>query len=105
MKDLVINQDKCFVDKRKLVLDFNLGNDNWVFHYDGWGHDEVFIESLKKNGQEMPLHLIEVYKHCVQVYFDVEEDRKLFIDRRYEHNHSFDVYYGGKHYLVGEEIN
>lgn len=105
--ELKINQEKCYVDKRKLVLNFDLEGKNYEFFVDHWCLGNDGVEYLKVNGKDRKFKIIQAYKHCIQAYFDTDEefsDRKVFIDRRYEHNYSFDVYYGGKHYLVGEEI-
>jgi len=100
-EELKINQEKCYVDKRRLVLDFDYQGKNWVFYYEGWS--EPYPKTLKVDGLSKDFELITDYKHCIQAYFDVDEDRKLFIDRRYEHDNSYDVYFAGKHYLIGEE--
>lgn len=116
MNELKINQENCYVDKRKLILDCSIGDDRYVFTLDDWEWDKT-VRKLEKNGvertsshdgicnpEDWPAFTVIVsYKHCVQACFLAEEDRTVFIDRRYEHNSSYDVYYGGKHYLVGEE--
>ena len=93
-----INREKCFVDKRKLILDCNIGKDHYVFSYDGW--NEPYPKSLTKNGENAKFEIITDYKHCIQAYFDTDTDAKVFIDRRYDHNYEYDVYYFGKHYFV-----
>lgn len=110
-----INQENCYVDKRKLVLDFEIigsffnaeiveKNRHYLFVIDDW---EDCQHTLKIDGQKVSFTksatLLKHYKHCVQAAIPVDEDNTVFIDRRYEHNHSFDVYYKGKHYLVGKE--
>ena len=104
-----INTENCYVDKRKLIFDcdldiYNLEKNrvetkNFIFEYNGWGDEDVF--SLKINGKNSSeFAIITSYKHCIQAHFDGDDDAKVFIDRRYCHNHEFDVYYQGKHYLV-----
>ena len=121
---LEIHQDKCYVDKRKLVLAFSLTGSDWsvktpdrmktieyVFSADHWDEEKI---SYTLNGKEMPkdedgrsyteARVLSFYKHNLQACIPVwEGELFLFIDRRYEHNHSYDVYFAGEHYLVGKE--
>lgn len=103
MKEIKINKDKCRVDKRRLVLDCDIDNINYRFHYDGWPESRVEYFSID-NIEQLPGRgwgILTDYKHCVQAFFDVAKgDEKVFIDRRYEHNYEFDVYFSGKAYLV-----
>lgn len=102
MKELKINQEKCSVDKRSLYLDFDLDGKNYRFSYNGW--NEPYPQSFTMDGVPMNYGIITDYKYCIQAWCDTHEsDRKVFIDRRYEHNYSYDVYFAGKHYLVGKE--
>jgi len=115
-----INQEKCYVDKRRLILDCDIAGKNYRFTLDDWDYDNN-VRKLEIDGKVAvvrsgcetignpedwpPFAVINSYKHCVQVAFGVDEDRQVFIDRRYEHNNSFDVYYNGKHYLVYKELD
>lgn len=114
MKDIEvkINQDKCSVDKRHLdlnidILEYNTSSNktewnNYKFGHDHWGDKEITI--LEINGKKSSnFNLLTVYKHCLQAVIDTQDDAKIFIDRRYCHNNSYDVYFNGKHYLVGNE--
>lgn len=93
-----INKEKCYVDKRRLVLDCEIRGKNYIFTYDGWDRD---TESCTMDGKPINFTVITAYKHCVQAYFDTfETDEKVFIDRRYEHNYEYDVYFAGNHYFV-----
>jgi len=102
-----INQEKCDVNKRRLVLDFDLDGINHRYIYDGWSFENNATSELTVGDVTRKIEPIEHYKHCLQVSFMPKEDRygdrMVFIDRRYEHNSSYDVYYAGKHYLVGSE--
>lgn len=104
---LKINQEKCEVNKRRLVLDLDLNGINHRYEYDGWSFaDDAISKLTTPNGITNIVPLIH-YKHCLQVMFEPVDlsygDRMVFIDRRYEHNNSYDVYFAGKHYLVGKE--
>lgn len=103
MNKIIINQKKCYVDKRKLVLNINYNKDNWIFHYDDWGNNTE--KYLTQNGKRRRMHIIEAYKYNIQSWFEIPEadGAKLFIDRRYCHNHSFNIYFRGKTYLIGKE--
>ena len=100
-----INQSKCDVDKRKLSFDAVIEGVSVRYEYNDWGTDT--ISQLTLNGVITKVTPLIAYKHCVQVMLDMQDsrygDRMLFIDRRYEHNNSYDVYYSGKSYLVGSE--
>lgn len=128
-----IHQEKCHVDKRKLVLAFSHDsyervNDEYsnvpheyLFSIDGWGpgdtevvytkdgkgwqeQDKERLESGYLNAPSIKPTILTFYKHCLQAALEVgDADSFLFIDRRYEHNHSYDVYFQGQHYLVGKE--
>lgn len=99
-KEIKINEDKCYVDKRKLILDCVIAGKNYVFTLNEWDWNKDRVESLTIDGEAGSYGVITSYKHCIQAWFDADEDRKVFIDRRYEHNHEYDVYYGGKSYQV-----
>ena len=81
------------VNKRRLYLSCVVEDKTYTFEYDGWGNDHIV-----KGGK-----VITAYKHCVQAYITTHHEGCIFIDRQYKHNQSFDVYFDGKHYQVGEE--
>lgn len=95
-----INEGKCYVDKRKLVLDCDINGSHYTFTYDDWGETgevkEFLVDGVVNRGE-----VIQSYKHCIQAWFDVRDgDEKLFIDRRYCHNDTYDVYLAGKAYTI-----
>ncbi len=112
-EELKINKAKCSVDKRHLTLDCDINYynpdtqkeeiRNYIFTYDGWSDRD--ISSLTVDGKNITdFTIIQVYKHCLQAYFDGDGDATVFIDRRYCHNYEYDVYYNGKHYLVDLQV-
>lgn len=109
-----INYEQCEVDKRRLIFDCRIGEDNYRFVYDDWSED-TSEKTFTRNGKKTAGKVLDAYKHRVFAYFPVvhtyidgettEMDSWVVIDRRYEHNHSYDVYYEGKHYLIGTETS
>lgn len=129
MYELEINESKCEVNKRRLVLDFTCHGKEYRFEHDHWNHWEddktsppmvarlyindeevlpvpaIVVDNEELIPQQPPFTQIMWLKHNLQVAIhDVgPENDMLFIDRRYDHNHSFDVYFHGKAYSVGHD--
>lgn len=90
-----INLDKCEVNKRRLVFDCEVNGKNYHFEYDDWDRND---ESKTIGGT-----VIKAYRHCVQAYILTAEEGCIFIDRQYKHNYSYEVYFNGVVYTVGDE--
>jgi hypothetical protein len=100
------NKKECYVTKRSLILDcvlndYDLKDRHIRFEFDAWNENKykkLFkVNGVKSNG----LKIINYTKHELQVALSMEGvDGLLFIDRRYEHNSDFNVYFRGKVFLV-----
>lgn len=106
-----INHEKCYVDKRALILDCEVtgwftgeGDEgeqtkHYVLCIDHWGGGED-VSTLSIDGDPEQFIPLTAYKHCIQGWFPADEDRTIFIDRRYEHDHTYNIYYGGEAFEV-----
>ena len=95
---MIINTEKCEINKRRLVFNCDIDDVNYHFEYDDWDEDG---KGLKIKGGVV----IVGYKYCLQAYIPTNKEGYIFIDRQYKHNYSYDVYFDGTHYTVGSEDN
>lgn len=99
-----INQKASVARKRELYLEFELDGRHFDFEY---REEECNFEDtsfLKVDGKKYNFTIISGFKHNLQAYFEVPDNGDIvFIDRRYQHNRGFDVYFQGKHYSVDEK--
>ena len=100
------NKKECYVTKRSLILDCIIKegitlNKHIRFEFDDWSDDKcrkiLKIDGVKQNS----FKVISYTKHELQVALAITEvDDFLFIDRRYEHNSSFNIYFKGRAFVV-----
>ena len=104
---LKINTDRCEVNKRRLVLDFDYDDLNYRYEHDHWSDDVTTNIFTVDGAVGHPPTIMQTYKHTVTVALHSigKEMETLFIDRAYRHNRSFDVYFRGEVYHVGDDTN
>lgn len=100
------NKKECYITKRSLILDFIVYDYKYSpqhvrFEFDAWNSDRC-KKSLTINGtKEKNFKILNYVKHELQVILWVDGiEGYIIIDRRYEHNDVFNIYFQGKSYLV-----
>ena len=111
-----IHHDKCNFEKREMTIAFEHEGDEYVFVYneDDFQEELGVKTRLTRNGVRLkykpyschnPFIIIEDYKYNLQAALKNIGSRgyTLFIDRRYEHGEQCDIYFGGRHYVAGDQ--
>ena len=106
MKKIEIHQKACEVNKRRLVFDATVRGTHIRFIVDEWDSKKGLQKKLFINGKRSRNYkLIQYTKHHVQAVIDVGydvADSLIFVDRAYRHNDSYNVYFEGIAYEIGD---